>query len=210
MFKLENLKGHIPDTVIAQIPDVALKFNITTSLRLAHFLSQASHESGIFTRVYENLNYKLDPVLSIFKHDFDVNRDKVIEESERQRAERMIGHPDQIANFVYANQNGNGNEASGDGYKFRGRGYIQLTGRVNYTAFSKFIGVDVISNPDLVATQYPLASAAFFFNVNKLWAICDKGADLATVTALTKKVNGGTLGLDDRMKHFTEYYNLLK
>lgn len=210
MFKLENLKGHIPESVISEIPAVSLKFGITTPLRLAHILSQSSHESGNFTRTIENLNYKLDQVLNIFKHDFDVNHDKIIEASERQRAALMIGHPDKIANFVYANQNGNGNEASGDGWKFRGRGYIQLTGRINYVAFTKFIGEDCITNPDLVQSKYPFASAAFFFNNYKLWAICDKGADLATITSVTKKVNGGTLGLDDRVKLFNEYYNLLK
>ena len=104
---------------------------------------------------------------------------------------------------------GNGNEASKEGYKFRGRGYIQLTGKSNYTNFTKFIGEDCIANPDLVATKYPLASAAFFFDSNKLWSICDKGADTATVTAVTKRVNGGTIGLDDRIKHFKEYYALL-
>lgn len=210
MFKLDNLNGHIPDDIIVDIATSATKFNITTPLRLAHFLSQVAHESGNFKRVYENLNYRLDPVLSIFKSDFDVNRNRVIDINERARAAKMIGHPDQIANFVYANQNGNGNEASGEGWKFRGRGYIQLTGKTNYLAFKKFIGEDVITNPDLVATKYPLASAAFFFNTNKLWKICDRGATLSTVTALTKRVNGGTNGLDDRIAKFNKFYDLLK
>ena len=105
---------------------------------------------------------------------------------------------------------GNGAEETKDGFKFRGRGYIQLTGKDNYTKFAKFIGEDTVANPDLVATKYPLASAAFFFDSNGLWAICDKGADQATVTAVTKRVNGGTIGLADRLNHFTEYYNLLK
>ena len=100
-------------------------------------------------------------------------------------------------------------KAPKEGFKFRGRGYIQLTGKENYTKFGKFIGEDIASNPDLVATKYPLASAAFFFNSNKLWTICDKGADTATVTAVTKRVNGGTIGLADRIKHFKEYYDLL-
>jgi putative chitinase len=105
---------------------------------------------------------------------------------------------------------GNGDETTKEGFKFRGRGYIQLTGKSNYTNFTKFIGEDCVSNPDLVATKYPLASAGFFFDSNKLWAICDRGADDATVTAVTKRVNGGTIGLADRIKHFKEYYNLLK
>ena len=105
---------------------------------------------------------------------------------------------------------GNGDETTKEGFKFRGRGYIQLTGKSNYTNFTKFIGEDCIANPDLVATKYPLASAAFFFNSNNLWAICDKGFDTAAVTAVTKRVNGGTIGLPDRIKHFNEFYNLLK
>jgi putative chitinase len=105
---------------------------------------------------------------------------------------------------------GNGAEGSGDGYKFRGRGYIQLTGKENYTRFDATVPENIVADPDLVATKYPLASAAFFFNSNKLWSICDRGADSATVTAVTKRVNGGTIGLADRQKHFIEYYNLLK
>jgi putative chitinase len=105
---------------------------------------------------------------------------------------------------------GNGAEASGEGWKFRGRGYIQLTGKDNYTKFDKTVDEDILANPDLVATKYPLASAAFFFNSNNLWTICDKGADESAVTAVTKRVNGGTIGLADRIKHFNEYYNLLK
>jgi putative chitinase len=104
---------------------------------------------------------------------------------------------------------GNGDEKSGDGFKFRGRGYLQTTGKTNYQEFSRFIGEDCISNPDLVATKYPLASAAFFFTSNRLWAICDKGSSDSVVTELTKKINGGTIGLPDRIEHFNEYYKLL-
>lgn len=210
-FKLDALKGHVPDSVITQIPDTAAKFNITTPLRLSHFLSQCGHESGNFTTLRENLSYSdVNRIVQIFRYDVDSNHDKVVSESELAKARTLVKNPQGLANFVYANQNGNGNEASGDGYNYRGRGYIQLTGRVNYKAFSDFIGEDCIANPDLVATKYPLASAAFFFNKNGLWAICDRGADLATITSVTKKVNGGTIGLDDRVKHFNEIYNLLK
>jgi putative chitinase len=104
---------------------------------------------------------------------------------------------------------GNGDEASGDGFKFRGRGYIQLTGKNNYTSFSKFVGEDCVANPDLVASKYPLASAAFYFDVNKLWAICDRGADDATVTQVTKAVNGGTHGLPERLQNFKTFMRAL-
>jgi len=196
---LEKLKGHIPDAVIAQIPETAKKFNITNNLRLAHFLSQCGHESGNFKAVSENLNYSADGLKKIFGKYFPGNLN-----------ESYARQPEKIAARVYASRMGNGDEASKEGFKFRGRGYIQLTGKANYTNFTKFIGEDCVANPDLVATKYPLASAAFFFDSNKLWAICDRGADDATVTAVTKRVNGGTIGLPDRIKHFKEYYNLLK
>jgi putative chitinase len=198
-FKLQNLKGHIPDAVIAQIPETAKKFNITNPLRLAHFLAQCGHESGGFKAVSENLNYSADGLKKIFGKYFPGNLN-----------ESYARQPEKIASRVYGGRMGNGDESTGEGFKFRGRGFIQLTGKSNYTNFAKFIGEDTVSNPDLVATKYPLASAAFFFDSNKLWSICDKGADEATVTAVTKRVNGGTIGLPDRIKHFKEYYNLLK
>jgi len=198
-FKLQNLKGHVPDAVIAQIPETAKKFNITNPLRLAHFLAQCGHESGGFKAVSENLNYSADGLKKIFGKYFPGNLN-----------ESYAKQPEKIASRVYGGRMGNGDESTGEGFKFRGRGYIQLTGKQNYTNFAKFIGEDTVSNPDLVATKYPLASAAFFFDSNKLWSICDKGSDVATVTAVTKRVNGGTIGLPDRIKHFNEYYNLLK
>ena len=197
-FKLEKLKVHIPDSVIAQIPETAAKFNITNTLRLAHFLAQCGHESGNFKAVTENLNYSADGLKKIFGKYFPGD------------ASSYARNPEKIASKVYANRMGNGDEASKEGFKFRGRGYIQLTGKSNYAGFTKFIGEDCVTNPDLVATKYPLASAAFFFDSNKLWSICDRGADDATVPAVTKRVNGGTIGLADRIKHFKEFYNLLK
>jgi len=198
-FKLDALKGKIPDEVIAQIPDTATKFNITTPLRLAHFLAQCGHESGGFKLTSENLNYSADGLKKIFPKYFPGNLN-----------ESYARKPEMIASRVYGGRMGNGDEATREGYKFRGRGYIQLTGKSNYAAFTKFIGEDCITNPDLVATKYPLASAAFFFDSNKIWTSCDKGADEATVTEVTKRVNGGKIGLEDRIKHFKEYYTLLK
>lgn len=198
-FKLDNLKGHIPQAVIDQIPDTASKFGITNTLRLAHFLAQCGHESGGFKAVRENLNYSAKGLLGIFRKYFtNVNL--------AQQYERK---PEKIANRVYASRMGNGNEASGDGFAFRGRGYIQLTGKDNYSLFDATVSENILQNPDLVATKYPLASAAFFFKRNNLWAICDRGASVADVTAVTKRVNGGTIGLPDRIKHFNEYYKLL-
>jgi len=198
-FKLEKLKGHIPDNVISQIPETAEKFGITNVLRLAHFLSQCGHESGGFKLVTENLNYSASGLKNTFGKYFPGNLN-----------ESYARQPVKIANRVYSSRMGNGNESSGDGYNFRGRGYIQLTGRSNYAAFDKTVDDDILSNPDLVSVKYPLASAAFFFDSNNLWTICDRGSDDDTVTSVTKRVNGGVNGLSDRLKHFKEYYNLLK
>ena len=195
---VDKLKGHIPDTVIAQIPGVVDKFEINTPLRLAHFLAQCGHESGGFKAVSENLNYGAAGLQSIFKKYFTAESAK---EFERK--------PEKIANIVYANRMGNGNQASGEGYKFRGRGYIQLTGKDNYSAFDKTVEDDILASPDLVATKYPLLSAAWFFHKNGLHKIADEGATDAVVTKVTKRVNGGTIGLPDRIKHFNEYNNLL-
>ncbi len=195
---LAALKGHIPDAVIAQIPDTAAKFNITSNLRLAHFLAQCGHESAGFKAVSENLNYSADGLKKIFPKYFPGSLN-----------ESYARKPEKIASRVYGGRMGNGDESTGEGFKFRGRGYIQLTGKSNYTKFAQFIGEDVVANPDLVATKYPLASAAFFFDSNGIWSICDKGASDDVVTAVTKRVNGGTIGLPDRIKHFKEYYDLL-
>jgi putative chitinase len=197
--KLDTLKGHIPDSVIAMIPEVASKFEINTPLRLAHFLAQCGHESGGFKLTKENLNYSAKGLNGIFKKYFPTLESAVPYERK----------PEKIANKVYGGRMGNGAEASGEGWKFHGRGFIQLTGKDNYTAFTKSIGEDCIANPDLVASKYALASAAWFFNKNGLHKMADGGANDATVTSITKRVNGGTIGLPDRIKHFNEYYKLL-
>ncbi len=167
---LEKLKGVIPDSVLNEIPETAAKFNITTNLRLAHFLSQCAHESG---------NWKYKTELASGK--------------------------------AYEGRKDLGNTEPGDGVKFKGRGYIQLTGRANYTKFSKFINEDCVANPNLVADKYPLSSAGYFFNTkSNMWPTCDKGATNDIVLAVTKKVNGGTNGLADRQKYFTKFWNILK
>jgi putative chitinase len=198
--KLELLKGHVPDTVIAQIPLIAEKYAINTPLRLSHFLSQAGHESGGFKAVRENLNYSAEGLNKIFPKYFPTV----------EAAKAYARNPEKIANKVYGNRMGNGDEASGDGFKFRGRGYIQLTGKLNYTAFDAAVPEDILKDPELVATKYPLLSAGWFWGKNNLNALADKGALPGDVTAITKRINGGTIGLIDRQKHFTEYYNLLK
>ena len=198
--KLENLKGHIPDSVISQIPDTAAKSELNTPLRLAHFLAQCGHESGGFKATQENLNYSASGLRGIFSKYF----------KEAGLAEQYQRNPQKIASRVYGGRMGNGPESTGDGFKFRGRGYIQLTGKDNYTAFGRAINEDLTVNPDKVATHYALLSAAWFFTKNGLHKMADGGATDAVVTQITRRVNGGTIGLPDRIKHFKEYYNLLK
>ena len=195
--KLSNLKGHIPENVIKMIPEVATKFGIDTPVKLAHFLSQCGHESGGFKIAQENLNYSAKGLMGIFKKYLPTE----------SLANSYARNPEKIANKVYGGRMGNGPESSGDGYKFRGRGYIQLTGKDNYTAFGKSINEDIASKPEKVGTDYALLSAAWFFSKNCLRKCVD--ASDATVLSVTKCVNGGTIGLEDRKKHFKEYYNLL-
>jgi putative chitinase len=194
-----TLSTAVPTSVMLELPIAIEKFNIKTPLRLAHFLAQCGHESGNFKVFNENLNYSAQGLRKIFGKYFPT--DALAKQYERQ--------PQKIANKVYANRMGNGDEASGEGFKFRGRGFIQLTGKSNYSAFSKFIGEDVVANPDLIATKYPLSSAGFFFDSNKLWALCDLGATEDAVTKVTKRVNGGTHGLDDRIAKFKKFSSLL-
>jgi putative chitinase len=196
---LAGLTGHVPAAVIAQIPETAAKFGITTNLRLAHFLAQCALESTGFTAVVENLNYRAARLMQVFPKYF-----RGVDPA------AYANNPAKIANRVYANRMGNGDEASGDGFKYRGRGYIQLTGKTNYTIFSQFIGEDCVNNPDWVATKYPLASAAFYFNSNNIWAICDRGADAATVTRVSVAVNGSPPhAVPQRLQNFREFMNAL-
>lgn len=196
---LDRLKGHVPDTVIAQIPGVMEKFGVNTPLRLAHFLAQCGHESGGFRLTQENLNYSAKGLMGIFKKYFPT----------QALADAYARKPEKIANKVYGNRMGNGPEASGEGFKFRGRGYIQLTGKQNYTAFDLAVEDDILANPDLVSSKHALASAAWFWKKNGLNLIADTGSSTEVVTKITKRVNGGTIGLADRIKHFKEYYHLL-
>lgn len=192
----EKLRGKIPDFVHAQLTPAVL--DGLTPLRLAHFLAQCDHESAGFKRTIENLNYSAAGLLKTFSRHF------------QGVAEQYARQPEKIANRAYANRMGNGTEASGDGWKFRGRGYIQLTGRDNYNRAGISLGVDFISNPDLAAQAYPLSTALWFFKVNNIWEICDRGATEQTVKEVTRRVNGGTIGLDDRIKLFFKYWKILK
>jgi putative chitinase len=178
----------------------AMKFYNLTPERAAHFFAQTGHETGDFKVYNENLNYSAQGLQGIFGKYFPGN----LEESYARQ-------PEKIANRVYASRMGNGDEKSGDGWKFRGRGAIQLTGKDNYTQFSKHINKpEILTNPDLVSTDYSFESALFFFDKNKLWSICDQGVNEAAILALTKRVNGGTHGLEDRKAKTLKYYGFVK
>jgi putative chitinase len=191
--KADGLFG--PGTIKASITYYKM-----TPVRAAHFFAQCAHESGNFKAFSENLNYGAKGLQGIFKKYFP----------DAATAARYERKPEMIANRVYASRMGNGDEKSGDGWRFRGRGAIQLTGKNNYLAFSKHIGdPEVMTNPDIVATKYSFESAMFFFETNGLWSICDKGVDDATILALTKRINGGTHGLEDRNQKTKRYAVML-
>lgn len=197
---LSKLKGHVPDAVLAQIPDCAAKFQINTPLRLAHFLAQCAHESAGFRVKQENLKYSANGLRKVFRKYFPNST----------MAQSYARKPEKIASRVYANRMGNGDEASREGYKYCGRGYIQLTGKCNYESFHEMVDDDILDNPELVSKKYSLLSAAWYWNSRSLNHLADKGSSTNVVTKITKKVNGGTNGLADRIKHFKEYYALLE
>ena len=196
--KLDKLKGQIPDSVISEIAMIADKFGINTNLRLCHFLAQCSTESGNFKLTLENLNYSKSGLMKIFPRYFPGNL-----------AESYAHQPEKIAARVYGSRMGNGDETSKEGWKFRGRGFLQVTGKQNYQILGDFLNVDLVSNPDLVATTYPLSSAAHFFYKNNLWPICDEGLSEEVVTRVSRRVNGGDNGLQHRKSEFKRFEKLL-
>ena len=201
---LKNLQikiGAIPDGDFGpNTMKKAMEYFKMTTVRAAHFFAQTSHETGGFKLFSENLNYSAQGLQGIFGKYFPGN----LEES-------YARNPEKIANRVYASRMGNGDEKSGDGWKYRGRGALQLTGKSNYEAFAKYLNKpEIMTNPDLVATEYAFESAIFFFDKNKLWSICDKGVNKSSILALTKKINGGINGLVDREIKTYKYYQYLK
>lgn len=194
----DKLKGLVPQTLI----DDMMAHEINTPLRAAHFLAQAAHESGGFKFKSENLNYSKESLLKVFPKYFTP-----------ASAEAYHRQPEKIASRVYANRMGNGDEASKDGWKFKGRGYIQLTGKDNYKAFSDWAKEpSIIENPDQVADdKYAGLSAIWFWNKNGLSKIADTDnlRDDKTLIKITQRVNGGTHGLADRLERFNNYKKIL-
>jgi putative chitinase len=176
-----------------------MAFYKMTPERAAHFFGQTSHETGGFQIFTENLNYSAKGLLTIFKKYFTA-----------EQAEDYARQPVKIGSRVYANRMGNGNEASKEGFKFCGRGALQTTGKSNYKEFSDSIKKpEIMDKPELVATDYAFEAAIFFFEKNKLWAICDQGVNDKSILALTKRINGGTHGLEDRVSQTKRFYKWL-
>jgi putative chitinase len=195
MIDYSKLTKHLPEHVYVQILDVVIKYKINTPLRLAHFLAQCHHESAGFNVVEENLNYSAEGLLRTFKKYFA-----------QEQAQEYAHNKVRIASRVYANRIGNGDEASQDGWLYRGRGYIQLTGKDNYAALNDQLPGDILKNPDLVATRYPMLSAAWFWDHNNINDLCDN----ETIEDVTRKVNGGLNGIVDRSRLFYDYLDILK
>lgn len=209
IIEFQKSKGLLADGDIGKktLAAIKLECNIKNDVELAHFVGQCHHETGGFTAASENLNYSASGLLKIFPKYFP----------NLTLAKKYERKPEMIASRVYANRMGNGPESSKDGWKFRGRGAIQLTGKQNYRLFAAAMGEaeknpDIVTlimeNPDIVATKYFFRSADFFFDRNNLWSIANKGITDDIITELTKRINGGTHGLDDRIAQ-TKYYNAI-
>ena len=171
------------DRYLRDLNTLLPRYNIDTPLRVAHFMAQVLHESGMMRHTKENMNYSASALRRVFRKYFSSDR-----------AKRYARQPSKIGNRVYANRMGNGDEASGEGYRYRGRGLIQLTGKSNYQKFASWIGEDVVSFPETVADRHAVASAVFYWTTNNL----NKYADRDNVKKVTKRINGGYNGLDDR------------
>lgn len=200
IIEFQKANGVVADGIIgkATLGKMRQSFGLSNDIHLAHFLGQIHHETG-FKLDTENLNYSANRLLEIFP--------KYFKQFTKNELSIYENNPQLIANKVYANRMGNSDEASGDGWKYRGRGSIQLTGKANYIAFQKWLNLREI-NPDDVATKYYWKTALFFFEANGIFKLCNDVSD-ATITKVSKKINGGTNGLADRIAKTKYYYNLI-
>jgi putative chitinase len=205
---LDKLRGNIPNEVLLEIPLVIETFKINTPSRLSHFLGQCSHESGGFRLVVENMNYSALQLAKTWPKRFSIDHRKT-PLVPNELARRIERNPQLIANTVYSNRMGNGSPETNEGFNFRGRGYIQLTGKSNYVAFNRFVDEDVVKNPDLVSRKYPLLSAGWFFHTNKINNVSDKGVNNSIISEVTQIINGGQIHLQDRISRTNMFHNLL-
>ena len=192
---LANIQAIIPtkpeiiEKFIEPLNVTIIKYDIGTEARLSAFLAQIFHESGNLTAVKENLNYSQRALLTLFKKYFDA-----------ETAPKYARNQEMIANRIYANRMGNGDEKSGEAFKYRGRGLIQCTGKNNYKACGDSLKIDLLSKPELLETpKYAALSAGWFWDSNKLNSICDKNTEESFIQ-LTKRINGGIIGLEHRLE----------
>ena len=200
-----GVKKAVAEEWLPHVVAACADFNINTKARIAAFLAQTAHESGGYTALVENLNYSADTMAVVWPRRFAVMGadKKPIKQNGKNVPNKFAlalhRKPEMIANVVYANRMGNGTIESGEGWKYRGRGAKQLTGKDNYTRCGKALGVDLVSKPDLLLTpEFAMRSACWFWSSNKCGEIIDTG----DFVALTKKINGGTIGLADREKRY--------
>jgi putative chitinase len=195
---LQQKAGVKPDGIFgpATFNAAKLYLDIPSSIAAIHFFAQCGHETGNFKQFEENLNYSAEALLAVFGRYF----------SGMDQAMQYARKPEKIANRVYGNRMGNGDETSGDGYRFRGRGALQLTGRFNYQQFSAFVNdTEVLTNPDVVSTKYAFESAMHFFNKNGLWEIARLGLHDNVIRQMTRRINGGLNGIDHRIELTRKY-----
>jgi len=197
MVSPEQLKQlHIGEQWVDALNETFQRFNILTPLQQASFIGQCGHECGNFKILEENLNYRAETLMKLWKSRFPTI----------EIANEYARNPKKIANKVYASRMGNRDESSGDGFRFRGRGCIQLTGHANYFHAGNACSEDFVMNPDLVATpKYAAMTAGWFWNTHKL----NQYADTRDFTMMTKRINGGTIGLNDRIKHINHALEVL-
>jgi putative chitinase len=197
MLTAEKLKAlKIDEKWLEPLNETFERYGIHTAIRQACFIGQCGHECGNFKILEENLNYRAETLMKIWPKRFPT----------LEFAKQYEKNPRKIANSVYANRMGNRDEASGDGYRFRGRGCLQTTGSANYFHAGKALGIDLIMEPDLLSTpKYAALAAGFFWHTHKL----NELADLRDYVKMTKKINGGTIGLQDRINHINHAFDVL-
>ena len=203
---LEKLTGVIPKSVLDLLPESFSKYEINTALRAAHFLGQIAHESGDFTIKTESLNYTTPKRIA----DIWPSRFNLTGSDGKKNANEYVKNEQKLSESVYGGRMGNNNP--GDGFRFRGGGFLQLTGKDAYKDYATYIKKTVEETADLIRTDnhYSLDAALWEYCLNmKLNAVADQGSDEEIIKKITKRVNGGYIGLDDRIKHFKKYYSLL-
>jgi len=204
----EKLKPYLPENIFLELPKVMADFSINSPLRLAHYLGQTCHESDNYKRTTENLNYSAQKLADTWPTRYAVDP-KAKPKVPNELAKKIQRKPEEIANHTYANRFGNGSIESGDGRKYRGRGSIMTTFHDNYAELDKYVPENILENPDLVATKYVLLSGAVFWKNKKLNAIADKGISVPVITEVSKEVNGGTIGLNERIRLTNHFYKIL-